>query len=145
VFSGAAPLSVIFTDTTTNSPTSWDWDFGDGTASSTDQNPTHAYETPGIYSVTLSAYSDTQSGVKTKYNLIRVYDNIVITVQPISQKKRLGQSVTLSVTATGPRALQYQWKKNNVNISGATSTTYVISSVELSDIGAYSVAVSMPE
>ena len=31
VQSGVAPLTVNFVDDSTDSPTSWDWDFGDGT------------------------------------------------------------------------------------------------------------------
>jgi PKD repeat protein len=51
--SGNAPLEVEFTDESTgDSITSWDWDFGDG-GTSTDQNPTHTYTSPGVYTVTL--------------------------------------------------------------------------------------------
>ncbi|MCU1246075.1 MAG: cell surface protein [Acidobacteria bacterium] len=46
--------SVAFTDRSTGSPTSWNWSFGDGAASSV-QNPTHPFSAPGIYTVTLSA------------------------------------------------------------------------------------------
>lgn len=45
---------VTFTDTSTNSPTSWAWNFGDG-ATSTVQNPTHAYAAAGTYTVSLTA------------------------------------------------------------------------------------------
>ena len=48
-------LSVVFTDTSSNTPTSWLWDFGDGSATSTAQNPTHPYAAPGDYTVTLTA------------------------------------------------------------------------------------------
>ena len=41
--SGNAPLTVTFTDLSTNSPTSWLWDFGDGTTATT-QNPVHVFE-----------------------------------------------------------------------------------------------------
>lgn len=50
---GAAPLSVEFTDLSTNGPTEWLWDFGDGDTS-TDQNPIHEYQDPGTYTVELN-------------------------------------------------------------------------------------------
>jgi PKD repeat protein len=51
--SGVAPLTVTFTDTSTNSPTSWLWDFGDGNTS-TDQNPVHEYATANTYNVSMT-------------------------------------------------------------------------------------------
>jgi PKD repeat protein len=54
--SGTAPQTVTFTDLSTNSPTSWSWNFGDGNATgATNQNPVHLYTTAGNYSVTLTA------------------------------------------------------------------------------------------
>jgi PKD repeat protein len=50
---GVAPFTVTFTDLSTGNPTSWQWDFGDGTTS-TEQNPTHVYEREGAYDVTLT-------------------------------------------------------------------------------------------
>lgn len=41
-----------FTDNSLNFPESWQWDFGDGNTS-TQSNPSHQYEQPGIYEVTL--------------------------------------------------------------------------------------------
>jgi PKD repeat protein len=46
--------SVSFTDRSTGSPTSWQWNFGDGATSSL-QNPTHVYAIQGVYAVTLTA------------------------------------------------------------------------------------------
>lgn len=54
---GEAPLSVSFTDTSTGSPTSWLWSFGDGKLSA-EQNPVHVYETPGSYDVNLKASNE---------------------------------------------------------------------------------------
>jgi len=49
---GQAPATISFTDLSTNSPTSWYWDFGDGSTS--DQgSPTHTYNKAGTYTVTL--------------------------------------------------------------------------------------------
>ena len=56
-YSPANPLVgqvVSFADTSTGSPTSWYWNFGDG-ASSGSQNPTHAFSPVGTYGVTLTA------------------------------------------------------------------------------------------
>jgi PKD repeat protein len=53
--SGLSPLTVQFTDTSTGSPDTWLWDFGDGTAAATSQNPVHTYTDPGTYSVNLTA------------------------------------------------------------------------------------------
>ncbi|MBI2919120.1 MAG: PKD domain-containing protein [Chloroflexi bacterium] len=50
---GLPPVAISFTDTSTGNPTSWSWDFGDGT-SSTLQNPTKVYALPGSYNATLT-------------------------------------------------------------------------------------------
>jgi hypothetical protein len=52
--SGTAPLMVSFQDTSSGGPTSWTWDFGDGTTATT-AVVTHVYAAPGTYSVTLTA------------------------------------------------------------------------------------------
>lgn len=49
-----------FVDKSKNSPTSWLWNFGDGT-SSTQQNPVHVYKAAGQYTVTLTATNDNGS------------------------------------------------------------------------------------
>lgn len=58
--SGCSPLCVNFTDQSTvgvGSVNAWLWDFGDGSATSTSQNPSHCYTVPGTYDVTLTASS----------------------------------------------------------------------------------------
>jgi PKD repeat protein len=52
--SGTVPLTVTFTDLSTNNPTSWNWSFGDGTFNET-QNTVHTYASAGTYTVTLTA------------------------------------------------------------------------------------------
>lgn len=66
----------------------------------------------------------------------------VITVQPVSANAcTSGASASFTVTATG-NDLTYQWRKNGVNISGATAATYTISNTNTTHAGAYSVVVS---
>ena len=59
-----------------------------------------------------------------------------IVVQPQSLTKNSGEQVIFSISATGTEPLNYQWNKNGVNIFGATSSTYTISSVSIIDNGA---------
>ncbi|MBI9034819.1 MAG: T9SS type A sorting domain-containing protein [Bacteroidales bacterium] len=70
-----AGQSVIFTDQSTNSPTSWSWSFTGGTpTSSSVQNPTITYNTAGTYAVALTATNAGGSDLETK--------NAYITVNP---------------------------------------------------------------
>jgi len=46
--------TTIFTDTSTGGNLIYEWDFGDGTPISTVTNPTHQYDSAGVYSVSLS-------------------------------------------------------------------------------------------
>jgi len=69
--SGTAPLNVVFTDASTNSPTSWSWNFGDS-GTSTSRNPTHQYLAAGTYTVTLTATNTGGSNTVTKANYITV-------------------------------------------------------------------------
>ncbi len=55
VATGFVPLTVAFTDTTTGGPTAWEWNFGDGSPLSFDQNPVHTYTLAGTFTVTLTA------------------------------------------------------------------------------------------
>ena len=68
--------TVQFLDQSTNSPTSWIWDFGDG-GTSTLQNPSHKYSTAGTYTVSLSATNSAGSDTETKSNHITVGISVV--------------------------------------------------------------------
>ncbi|UCD17392.1 MAG: S8 family serine peptidase [Candidatus Zixiibacteriota bacterium] len=51
---GLAPLTVDFEDRSPNSPTSWTWDFGDGSDNVYTQNASHEYTAHGLYDVSLT-------------------------------------------------------------------------------------------
>ncbi|AKB78750.1 cell surface protein [Methanosarcina horonobensis HB-1 = JCM 15518] len=61
---GVAPLNVAFTDTSTGVPTSWSWDFGDGTTSD-EPSPTHVYSSAGTYTVKLTVTNANGENSKT--------------------------------------------------------------------------------
>jgi len=64
---------VNFTDESTNTPSAWSWDFGDGSPASTDQNPSHTYTDAGTYTVTLTASNMSGSDDEVKTDFITVY------------------------------------------------------------------------
>ncbi|MGD2087599.1 MAG: M4 family metallopeptidase [Candidatus Aminicenantes bacterium] len=71
--SGGSPLTVNFTDLSSNDPTSWSWSFPGGTpSSSTAQNPSVTYSTPGTYDVSLTATNSSGSDGETKAGYITV-------------------------------------------------------------------------
>lgn len=63
---GTAPLLVSFTALTSggSAPYVYDWNFGDGSAHSAVQNPSHAFASPGVYTVQLTV-TDNRSGAVT--------------------------------------------------------------------------------
>jgi YD repeat-containing protein len=69
--SGSAPLAVGFTDASTPAPSSWLWDFGDGTTS-TLRNPIHEYKSAGGYTVSLTVNGAGGLSVTTKGSYINV-------------------------------------------------------------------------
>lgn len=89
--SGIGPLSVQFTDLSSNEPTSWLWDFGDGTTS-TAQNPAHLYTSPGSYDVKLTATNGDGSNSVTHIAYINVRSQPVL--------PRLRDRILLSIRAS---------------------------------------------
>jgi hypothetical protein len=72
------------------------------------------------------------------------YANVpTITSQPVAVTKSSGQSQALSVTPSATGAVSgdftYQWRKDGVNISGATSSTLALTNLVVADAGTYSV------
>ena len=69
---GRAPLDVQFTDDASlNTPTGWQWDFGDGDTS-TGQSPSHRYEQAGTFDPSLTASNEAGSGSAQKRGLITI-------------------------------------------------------------------------
>lgn len=67
--------TVVFTDTSTGTPTSWSWTLPGATpSSSTDQNPSVVYNTVGTYSATLEASKTGSSDTEVKTDYIQVFE-----------------------------------------------------------------------
>ncbi|MFM7900509.1 MAG: PKD domain-containing protein, partial [Bacteroidota bacterium] len=100
--------SVQFTDYSAGSPASWSWSFpGGNPSSSTQQNPSVVYNTPGTYAVTLVATNGNGT------NTVVRNDYITITSSPhpapvANNAERCGPGpVTLSATGTGLGVLRW--------------------------------------
>lgn len=96
VTSGNTPLVVNFTDQSNFSPTSWSWNFGDSTTS-TSQNPVKTYSTPGTYTVSLQSSNSNYTRTVTKTNYITASPNVYS--RSISGTLRFGGSVSRKLLA----------------------------------------------
>ena len=68
---GMAPLAVNFTNTSSGTITSWEWDFdNDGSIDSTEENPSFTYTEIGIYTVSLTVSDGTNTDNETKIDYI---------------------------------------------------------------------------
>jgi PKD repeat protein len=72
---GESPLTVRFTDRSAGNPTSWQWQFGDGT-SGPGKSPSHVYRSPGKYTVSLKVSGPGGQATSTKSGLIVVSEPI---------------------------------------------------------------------
>ncbi|MCX6698680.1 MAG: PKD domain-containing protein, partial [Methanomicrobiales archaeon] len=68
---GSEPLNVQFTDTSSNNPTTWFWTYGDGQYGN-ERNPVHTYNSPGTYTVKLTATNKDGSDTATYTDWISV-------------------------------------------------------------------------
>jgi hypothetical protein len=66
----------------------------------------------------------------------------VITTHPTNRTVVAGQGTTFNVVATSTAPISYRWMKSGAALSGATSSTFSITSVAAADAGSYSVVVS---
>ena len=76
-------LTLFFTDISTNDPTDWLWQFGDGSISGL-QNPSHSYAVPGEYNVCLTAVNDYGSMDNCKIINVNQVDILNTTVEYLS-------------------------------------------------------------
>ena len=125
--SGSAPLPVQFTDTSTNNPTNWTWNFGDGNTS-TERNPTHIYYLTGVYTVNLTVKSNYGQDTKTD----------VITVTPLSSP--IANFTTSPSSGSAPLTVQF----NDTSANNPTNWTWNFgdgnSSTERNPVHTYSLA-----
>ncbi len=103
--------TVTFSNATTGTVASQNWDFGDGTTSNA-QAPTHIYNCPGTYNVTLEVTGTNGCWVTST-------DEVVIAGSPAADFNYSGSGTTISFTdASTGSGLSYSWNFGD----GSTST-----------------------
>ncbi len=99
--SGEVPFLVSFTDTSTvgtNTLSSWYWDFGDGNTSSA-EDPTHTYTTPGVYTASLTV-TDSVGLTSTTQMQLAATSSTSVTLSLDVQDGRVVPAVPVTSTFT---------------------------------------------
>ena len=100
--------TITFHDDSTGTPTAWDWDFGDDTAVSHSQHPTHAYANSGSYDVTLTSWVGEASDTVIKNIVVaNLAFDASFTWDPLSPKD--DETVTFTDTSAGETATAWTW------------------------------------
>jgi uncharacterized repeat protein (TIGR01451 family) len=84
-------------------------------------------------------YANNVAEVTTTVTIVCIEPSIAADPQSLSVCE--GQEAAFSVAANGT-AIQYQWRKNGVNIPGATDSSYTIASASAGDSGWYDVVIT---
>ena len=127
---GCAPLTVTFSDLSTNVPSNWLWSFDGGDIStSSDQNPTVTFANPGNYTVILQAGNEVGSNSKVVTAYVNVYN------EPVAGFSTQSISESVVFTNSSTDATEYSWDFGDGNVSDeenpthtfATNGTYTVS------------------
>lgn len=103
---GIAPLTVQFTNTSTGGYSALSWNFGDGSALSSETNPTHTFPISGIYTVVLTATGP--GGTDTYSQQIQIYQPAQAAFSANVQKGKAPLTVQFTNQSTGD-VNSYSW------------------------------------
>ena len=134
-----------FTSTSTTDPsgqqiTSYQWNFGDNTPNSSQQNPTHTYANAGNYQVTLTVGCGNGHCTSTKTQTVTVYAAPIANAGP-DQTIPYGGTAQLSGSG-GAGQFNYQWSPANMVVNPNAQNTQT---VPLTSDQTYTLTVSNPQ
>ncbi|WP_394698737.1 DUF3344 domain-containing protein [uncultured Methanoregula sp.] len=142
---GMVPLAVLFHDDSTNDPTEWLWDFGDGSTSNI-QDVEHIYTTAGTYTVNLTATNTAGSNSQKITNYITVSAAAVPPVANFTATPVIGLaplSVTFTDSSTGS-PVSWTWEYRASGTSGSwTSFNTTQNPVNSFTAGAYDIRLTV--
>ncbi len=131
VTTGCAPLTVSFTDQSTNSPTAWEWSFpGGDPAFSTEQNPTVTYSLPGLYNVGLVVSNAAGSDDVMWFDYVTLDDSPVAGFSTTAN----GPSVQFTNSSTG-NDITHAWDFGDGQTSQEYNPLHVYSAPGIYNVG----------
>ena len=140
--------TVVFTDASTNAPTSWQWTFSPSTVSyvdgtsSTSKNPHVRFNSAGSYSVTLRVTNSSGSDTDVKNNYITATVPVLIPVASFSannQTPLTTQTVVFTDASTNtPTSWQWTFNPSTVSYVDGTSSTSKNPHVRFNSVATYS-------
>lgn len=117
---------VQFSDKSTNSPTSWLWNFGDS-ETSTLQNPLHLYANPGTFTVTLDVTNQYGSNTKTVNNYITVTGSAPVAgFEATTTSINLGETVNFNDKSTN-NPTSWLWDFGDLETSTVQNPLHIYS------------------
>lgn len=123
--------NVTFTSTSTNYPTSYSWNFGDGTPVSTTQNPVHQYATAGTYTATLTVTNQWGSTTSTPVTVtVTDFDDATFSYTQSTYCSNAGNQTPTVVDAgtfsATPAGLSINSSTGVIDLAASTIGTYTI-------------------
>ncbi|MCA3008905.1 MAG: PKD domain-containing protein [Phycisphaerales bacterium] len=125
---GVAPLTVTFTDTSTESPTGWQWDFqNDGVVDSTAQNPTFTYTTPGTFNPRLVVANEAGSAATTLTGAVTAFTPVTASFTRTPASGTTPLLVSFTNTSVGATSFAWDFQNDGVVDSTAQNPTFTYS------------------
>lgn len=113
---GCAPFTVQFDNNSIG--TTYLWDFGDGSPASNIPNPTHTYNSSGLYDITLIAFNPNSCNLSdTIVKQLQILDDTSYSIPDAYICK--GDQVQIGITPNSDTTIKYQW----VPASGISDVT----------------------
>jgi Big-like domain-containing protein/Ig-like domain-containing protein/beta-propeller repeat-containing protein len=95
-----------------------------------------------LQSIGIGGFGVSSNDDRAFRTLVELAEPPIILNQPPSQTTGAGSNVMFSVLASGTPSPRYRWRFNGTDIFGATNTTLVITNVQLTNIGNYTVEIT---
>ncbi len=113
-----------------------------GATSATLAIPNAQSANAGVYDVAVTNSAGTATSSLAPLSVTNAATLPVVYRQPASVSAVAGRSVAFSVVASGAPEVAYQWQRNGIEISGATSSTLRLAPLNAGHAGQYTVVVS---